>query len=154
MKNKEVESLVKSTMQKNQVLVLVRGCPGSGKSTIAKEVAEEFGFAHFENDMFFMKNGKYCFDDKKVKDAANWCYHNIEKALFDGKNAVVANVFVTNSSVNRYRDLAAQCGAEFIVFRSNASFGDVHSVPRPVYNSMKAHFSDYPNEITLSMSAD
>lgn len=151
MKNREAEQIVKSLMQKNQVLVLVRGCPGSGKSTIAREIADELGFAHYENDMFFMKDGKYCFDEKRVKDAANWCFHNIEKALFDGKNAVVANVFVTRKSVNRYRDLAAQCGAEFVVLRSNADFGNVHSVPPQVYASMKKAFQDVDDETTLSM---
>ena len=153
MKNKEVEKIVKAIAQKNQVLVLVRGCPGSGKSTIARDIESDLGFSHYENDMFFMKDGKYCFDEKKVKDAANWCYHNISKALFDGKNAVVANVFVTRASVKRYKDLAAQCGAEFIVFRLNSSFGDVHSVPKSVYNSMKENFQDYPDEIILNMQS-
>lgn len=40
---------------------ILRGLPGSGKSTYAKKLAEE-GWLHFENDMYFMKNGKYVFD--------------------------------------------------------------------------------------------
>ena len=52
-------------------LYLVRGCPGSGKSTLAKKIANENGFAHYENDEFFMKDGKYCFDKDKYREAAD-----------------------------------------------------------------------------------
>lgn len=131
-------------------LYLVRGCPGSGKSTIAKKIASENGFAHFENDEFFMKNGKYCFDGKKYKEAADWCYRNIEKALRSGVSAVVSNVFVTAKSVRRYEKLAEKVHARFIVMRSNASFGDVHSVPKLVLHSMRKQFEDFPDEIDVT----
>jgi predicted kinase len=45
-------------------LILVRGCPGSGKSTFAKLL----GGKHIEADMFFMKDGEYQFDFTKLKD--------------------------------------------------------------------------------------
>ena len=41
-----------------KVLYIVRGIPGSGKSTFAKSL----GGTHFEADMFFMKDGEYKFD--------------------------------------------------------------------------------------------
>ena len=131
-------------------LYLVRGCPGSGKSTFAKKLASENGFAHFENDEFFMKNGKYCFDKTKYREAADWCFNNIKKSLAKGKSAVVSNVFVTKKSVERYAQLAETFGAKFVVMRSNASFGDVHSVPKLVLVSMRKQFEDYPGEIDIT----
>ena len=135
-------------------LYLVRGCPGSGKSTFAKKLAGENGFAHFENDEFFMKNGKYCFDKTKYREAADWCFNNIKKSLAKGKSAVVSNVFVTKKSVERYAQLAKTFGAKFVVMRSNASFGDVHSVPKLVLVSMRKQFEDYPGEIDITPKKD
>ena len=127
-----------------------RGLPGSGKSTAAKKFAEEHGYLEFENDEFFMKNGKYEFSQDKAKDAANWCYNETAKALRSGKSVCVANVFVTRKSVDRYKELAVKYGAEFTVLRSNASFGDVHDVPKAVYASMKRAFQDYSGEIDFT----
>ena len=43
-------------------LILVRGIPGSGKSTFAKEIS--YGFPFLSADDFFMIEGKYQFDPK------------------------------------------------------------------------------------------
>lgn len=131
-------------------LCVWRGLPGSGKSTAAKKYAEEHGHLEFENDEFFMHDGRYEFDQTKAKDAANWCYNQTAKALRAGKSVCVANVFVTKKSVDRYAELADKYDAVFKVFRSNASFGDVHSVPKNVYDSMKRAFQDYPGEIEFN----
>ena len=45
-------------------LILVRGLPGSGKSTIASAIDgsdESYAPIHLEADMFFMENGEYKF---------------------------------------------------------------------------------------------
>ena len=53
-----------------KVLYIVRGIPGSGKSTFAKTL----GGQHYESDMFFInENGEYNFDVTKIKDAHQWC---------------------------------------------------------------------------------
>ena len=44
-----------------QELVLVRGLPGSGKSTYARSL----GYPNFEADMFFIKDGKYVYNPAK-----------------------------------------------------------------------------------------
>jgi predicted kinase len=43
-------------------LTIVRGLPGSGKSTYAKSL----NVFHIEADMFCMKDGKYEFDAERV----------------------------------------------------------------------------------------
>jgi len=43
-------------------LVIIRGLPGSGKSTFAKKFVEK-GFKHYEADMWMVdKDGNYSFD--------------------------------------------------------------------------------------------
>ena len=44
-------------------LYLVRGVPGSGKSTFAKQL----GGTHFETDTYFMVDGEYKFDPSNSK---------------------------------------------------------------------------------------
>ena len=124
---------------------LLRGTPGSGKSTYAKKLANA-GYLHYENDQYFMHDGKYEFDQKKAKDAANWCYSQFMKALRAKRNVVVSNVFVTCKAVDRYADIAKTFGADVEVIRFNGDFGNVHDVPANVYASMKRAFQDYPGE--------
>ena len=51
-------------------LILVRGIPGSGKSTFARSL----GGVHYEADMFFLDEmSNYVFDVTKIKDAHSWC---------------------------------------------------------------------------------
>ena len=59
-------------------LVLLRGLPGSGKSTAAKLFNKA---PHFEADMYFMKNGNYKFDFNGLKDAHNSCKRKVHKAM-------------------------------------------------------------------------
>jgi len=72
-------------------LVLIRGLPGSGKSTLAKSM---FDYVHYEADMYFERAGEYCYDEKKLPMAHQWCQQKTMAALQAGKNVVVANTFV------------------------------------------------------------
>jgi tRNA uridine 5-carbamoylmethylation protein Kti12 len=54
----------------NKILYIVRGIPGSGKTTFAKSL----NCPVFEADMFFVNSqGIYNFDYTKIKDAHAWC---------------------------------------------------------------------------------
>jgi hypothetical protein len=62
-----------------RTLTIVRGLPGSGKTTKALRIWEEtinnaVCPKHFEADMYFSdKNGVYVFDPKKLPEAHKWC---------------------------------------------------------------------------------
>ena len=79
-----------------KTLIILRGCPGSGKSTFAKTL----GGAHFETDMYFVSDdGTYNFDPSKLRDAHNWCQNNVHTAMIENntsginKTIVVSNTF-------------------------------------------------------------
>jgi len=55
-------------------LILLRGLPGSGKSTFANLL----GGIHVEADQYFIQDGEYKFDASKLKQAHNWCKLRVE----------------------------------------------------------------------------
>jgi ABC-type phosphate/phosphonate transport system ATPase subunit len=73
-------------------LVLIRGLPGSGKSTMAKDLATQ-GYLHFEADMFFEVDGHYRYDASRIRDAHSWCQQMTRQALAKGLKVVVSNTF-------------------------------------------------------------
>ena len=55
-----------------KILTLVRGLPGSGKSTFANWIWNEYAIC--EADKFFYdKEGNYNFDATKLSQAHKWC---------------------------------------------------------------------------------
>lgn len=58
-------------------LMLIRGLPGSAKSTLAKSFVI-YQYQHIEADMYFMKNGEYVFDVNVLHRAHKWCQETTE----------------------------------------------------------------------------
>lgn len=128
-------------------LILVRGVPGSGKSTFAAKVFS--GAFHVENDMFHVKDGEYRFDFGRQKDAVSWCMNMCDTALGNGMDVVVSNTFTKRKYVAAYVKLAAGRGADISVYRMAGSFKNSHSVPAAVFENMKKNFEDWPGETVV-----
>lgn len=119
-----------------QKLTLIRGLPGSGKSTLAKTL----GIPHYEADMFFMKEGKYCFDASKLHQAHQWCLSSTKTALAAGSSVVVSNTFTTKKEMNPYIVLATEFGVELEILECTANFGSIHDVPEEALQRMRARW--------------
>ena len=126
--------------------LLIRGLPGSSKSTVARKLAAKYGVKHVENDAYLMHGDKYVWTPEAAKDAAKRCFEDAMSALRSRKDTIVSNVFVTRKSIDRYVRAAKQLGCEVQVWRMTNDFGNVHDVPANVLASMKAGFQDYPGE--------
>ena len=124
-------------------LIIIRGIPGSGKSTYAKKLMEILGKdgfkpEHFEADMFF--GPEYKFDYKYLSDAHKWCQSNAALALFNGKDVIVSNTTIKMSEIKPYYEMALRYGAQFEIINMANDFGSIHGVPEEVIDRMKKNF--------------
>lgn len=90
-------------------LIIVRGLPGSGKSKIAKEY-EKKGYVLVEANHYFIKNGKFEYEPRKINDAHNWCRRRVYELMNEGKNVVVANTFLKFWEFQNYLDYVRELG--------------------------------------------
>lgn len=117
-------------------LVILRGVPGSGKSTLARSKPYR-DYMHFEADMFFEAEGIYCYDPSRVKEAHEWCFAQVEKALLAGDDVVVSNTFTRLSEFAPYVWFAEFIGAEVEVIECNGNYKNIHNVPEEVVQRMR-----------------
>ena len=130
----------------NKNLYLLRGIPGAGKSTLAKQL----GDSHFETDGFFMVDGEYKFDPTKLRKAHEWCQSQVELAMIqnhityglDSSDIVVSNTFTQAWEMDAYYELAKQYGyMVFTVIVENRHGGiNQHRVPADKIQAMKDRF--------------
>lgn len=118
-------------------LVLIRGLPGSGKSTMAKKFAAR-GYEHFEADQYFEdEDGSYVFDWRALHRAHSQCLTKTSWHLADGKSCVVSNTFTTFEEIEPYLQAAESAGACVYISECTGDFGSIHDVPRKVIENMK-----------------
>jgi predicted kinase len=120
-------------------LLLVRGLPGSGKSTYAKSLN---GYFHVEADMYFdvFENG--VFDSSGLKCAHKWCLKVARNYLERGYNVVVSNTFTRRWEMQPYKDMAMELHAEFEVITMTGDYGSIHNVPQSTIDEMRRRWED------------
>ena len=128
------------TMEK--ILYIVRGIPGSGKSTFAKTL----GGQHYEADMYFIDptTGEYKFDGTKIKNAHAWCLDRVKTDMTVAREKiVVSNTFTQEWEIEPYFELAKEFGYKvFSIVVENRHDGiNVHNVPEDKIEQMKNRFS-------------
>jgi predicted kinase len=119
-------------------LILLRGLPGSGKSTFAKLICNQ----HVEADMYFMEDGEYKFDVTKIKQAHEWCQWNVENWMKRSYNVVVSNTFTMDWEMEPYYKLAEQYGyrVHSIIMENRHEGINEHNVPEDKLEQMKKRF--------------
>lgn len=131
-----------------KILTLVRGLPGSGKSTFANLITNEFSIC--EADKFFTdKEGNYNFDAAKLPQAHKWCREQVEIRMKDNQineqfypEIAVSNTFTQEWEMQPYLDLAKQYGyVVFTVVVENRHGGtNQHGVPADKLEQMRDRF--------------
>ena len=130
-------------------LYLVRGLPGSGKSTWAKERFP--AFIHLEADMWFIDNeGNYNFNQDNLHIAHRWCQDTTRILLRNGFNVIVSNTFTTLKEMKYYVDLSEDLYVPLKVYSMTTMFGSVHNVPNETIKRMKQRWQKYEGELFVS----
>lgn len=114
-------------------LVLIRGLPGTGKTTRAMGYLND-GYKHLEADQFFMVDGRYCFDGERLPEAHAWCLEQTKEALKAGEFVCVSNVFGTTQDIKPYTEF----GVDYQVLEATYPGQSSHKVPTIVMRAMEA----------------
>ena len=132
----------------NKILTLVRGLPGSGKSTFANLITNKFSIC--EADLFFYdKEGNYNFDGSRLKLAHVWCFNQVRTRMEDNKlnpqfypEIVVSNTFTQEWEMEKYYELAEQYGYKVfsIIVENRHGGANQHGVPVEKLEQMKNRF--------------
>lgn len=139
----------------NHLFIVLRGLPGSGKSTTCTEIermTKENGLTFFawSADRYFIKNGKYVFDAAQLPLAHDDCWMRIVSAFGKRTHVVVLdNTNIKRENFAHYLKAAKSLGyktREIVV----GSFGaddireyytrNIHGVPLSVIERMAQEF--------------
>ena len=134
-------------------MIIVRGVPGSGKSTYAKKLYDSLTSSghkvkHFESDSFWINAyGEYNFNPMLLDTAHRTCFNNTFFALAgDADFVIVSNTFTREGDLMEYIDKARKLGIHVTVYRMDNNFGSIHGVPEETMEKMRRNFFDFPGE--------
>lgn len=148
-------------------VILTRGLPGSGKSTLGKKLADSYhrdGFTYriFATDDYFVNaEGEYVFDGTKISIAHKWNQSRVEEAIFDRIDVIVVDnthtqfwemIFYINTALDAgYEVEIAEPTTDWRLDIDELFVRNVHKVPREAIERMLKRWQD-TDEILLDVA--
>jgi predicted kinase len=129
-------------------LILLRGVPGSGKTTLGDVILYVPGSNNTNNvlsadDFFIDDNGNYIFDSTKLKEAHNQCQLKCaERMKLQLSKIIVANTFTQDWEMTPYFDMAERYKyrVHTVVVENRHNNKNIHGVPDDKVQIMKDRF--------------
>jgi predicted kinase len=121
-------------------LTLIRGLPGSGKSTMARKIAIDTGALHVEADMWVNYSQPYT--PEAAVSAHAICQSMVCHELVLGGSAVVSNTFTRQWEMQPYLDMARHYGSGVEIITATGDYGSVHNVPESAIQAMRERWEE------------
>jgi predicted kinase len=136
-----------TNIEKQGDLILLRGVPGSGKTTLANVILQLPSNVEPEilsaDDFFETKDGEYNFDPSKLKEAHNYCQFRCSERMRQQKSRiVVANTFTQEWEMDEYFKMAERYNyrVHTLIVENRHGGENVHGVPKDKLQQMKDRF--------------
>lgn len=124
-----------------QKLILLRGLPGAGKTTVRENLFKDF--LNYEANMWFIdKEGRYVWSADGLASAHGWCLRKTSESLESGHDVIVTNTFISRSELKPYLELAERLNVWCTVLTVNNHHGGIspHDVPAERVETMKKNY--------------
>jgi predicted kinase len=136
-----------TNIEKQGDLILLRGLPGSGKTTLANIILQQPNNNPQEvlsaDDFFEDKEGEYKFDASKLKEAHNYCQFRCSERMRQQKSRiVVANTFTQEWEMDEYFKMAERYNyrVHTVIIENRHGNENIHGVPKDKLQQMKDRF--------------
>lgn len=139
---------------KQNKLIILRGLPGSGKTALATELIKKnkgYGYVFSTND-YFIEDGQFKYDPRKVKDAHVWNVSRAVEAMGKGRELVIINntnvrkweakPYVIAAINNGYSIQFIEPDTEWKFDPNELTNRDTHNVPIEVIKRMLRSWED------------
>lgn len=127
-------------LTKEKVLIIVRGLPGSGKSTFSKLLSKAICSA----DDYLMVNGEYLWSEDKLYKAHKWCQRKCERFMkFEAKRVVVDNTSIKSRDLKPYYKLAEKYGylVHSVIVENRHGGANIHNCSEELIEEKRKKFN-------------
>lgn len=127
-----------------KTLILIRGLPGAGKSTLAKLLSEGGKYpVHAIDDYFTDEKGEYHFNFRDNHLAYKNCEARTEKSMQENHAKIILdNTFTMDWEMNPYFSIASKYNYSVFVFTVENYHGEqnIHHITREQLEKMAEKF--------------
>lgn len=144
------EEIVNKIVKGEKIMVLMRGLPGSGKTTLARLIKGRSGVVLSTDDFFCNVEGVYKYDPHRLPEAHGWNKHRALVKVQEGRTPIIIdNTNVQAWEMKPYIKMALHHGYEVDILEpeTNWKFSpkelarkNVHGVPKYKISEMKEHY--------------